>query len=218
MQQIARRDGSGVVPTGFRWTRDHAEPRNPAIRARDRFQAHRRDPDPSRDWLGAVPAVSLGVHGAATGCCLMPSAGFPLVVTAGVMSAAWRTVNLASVAPTADKSLGTATRTQKHPKGVFINTSRWTCRARSIEANYANFYRPSSGEISNNLVLSLSHRAIVGLRVDIVIPQRSASGLTTCSIAPIHAISNAACLGAETSRSGDARRINAGSSRHRQAA
>jgi hypothetical protein len=74
----------------------------------------------------------------------------------------------------------------------------------------------TSGEISNNLVLSLSHRAIVGLRVDIVIPQRSASGLTTCSIAPIHAISNAACLGAETSRSGDARRINAGSSRHRQ--
>jgi len=118
---------------------------------------------------GAVPAVSLGVHGAATGCCLMPSAGFPLVVTAGVMSAALRTVNLASVAPSTDKNLRTAERTQKHPKGVFINTSRGTCPARSIAENYTTFYRPHLGGDQQRLgvvFIASGHHRISGRHSD----------------------------------------------------
>src|SRR5271165_1801165 len=164
----------------------------------------------------AVTAVSLGVHGAATGCCLMPSARFPLVVTAGVMSAAWRTVNLASVAPSTDKSLGTAARTQKHPEGVFINTNRRTCPPSTIAANYTTFYRPHLGRDWQRLgVVSIAsgHHRISGRHTD---PVKAGQRPQHGQHRPRSRNQQRGMLGRpKNSRSGDARRLDARSRRHR---
>src|ERR1700751_6478722 len=102
---------------------------------------------------GAVTTVSFGVHGAATGCCLMPSASFPLAFTPGVLSAAWHAVNLASVTPPTDKSVGTATGTQKHSEGLLINTCGHACPTIAIVENSATFYRPRPRRYSQRLDL-----------------------------------------------------------------
>jgi hypothetical protein len=71
---------------------------------------------------GAIAAISLGVHGATAGSCLIASPRFPLRVTAGVLSAGSDAVDLASIAPPADKNLTAAASTQKHPARSFIGT------------------------------------------------------------------------------------------------
>ena len=87
---------------------------------------------------GAVAAISFGMHGAATGGCLMTSASLPLSLAAGVTRAAPHAVNLAPVASPANKTLRTAASTQEYSAGNFINTSGRTCMARAITAPRAS--------------------------------------------------------------------------------
>ena len=76
---------------------------------------------------GAVTAVSFGVHGAATGGCLMTSANLPLPLAAGVSRAASHGVNLTPVAPPANKHLRAAAGTQEHSAGHIVITCAQTC-------------------------------------------------------------------------------------------
>jgi hypothetical protein len=71
---------------------------------------------------GTVTATSLGVHGATARGCLIASASFPSPVAPGLLGAGSPAVNLASVAPTTDKHLTTATSAKKNPARYFINT------------------------------------------------------------------------------------------------
>jgi hypothetical protein len=71
---------------------------------------------------GTVTATSLGVHGATARGCLIASASFSSPVAPGLLGAGSHAVNLASVAPTTDKHLTTATSAKKNPARYFINT------------------------------------------------------------------------------------------------
>jgi hypothetical protein len=90
---------------------------------------------------GAVTAVSFGVHGTATGGCLMTAASLPLSLSPGVTRAAPDAVNLAPVASPANNTLRTAADTQEHSAGNFISTSGWTCLARAITAPRASRFQ-----------------------------------------------------------------------------
>jgi hypothetical protein len=76
---------------------------------------------------GAVMAVSFGMHGAATGGCLMTSASLPLPLAAGVPRAASHAINLAPIAPPANKNLRAAAGTQEHSAGHIVITCGQTC-------------------------------------------------------------------------------------------
>jgi len=76
---------------------------------------------------GAITAVSLGVHGAATGGCLMTSASLPLPLAAGVSRAASHAINLTPIAPPANKHLRAAAGTQEHSAGHIVITCGQTC-------------------------------------------------------------------------------------------
>lgn len=90
---------------------------------------------------GAVTAVSFGVHGAATGGCLMTSASLPLPLAAGVPRAASHAINLTPIAPPANKHLGAAAGTQEHSAGHIVITCGQTCSTHaSITLGF-----PSSG-------------------------------------------------------------------------
>ena len=71
---------------------------------------------------GAIAAISLSVHGATARSCLIASPRLPLPVAAGVSSAGSDAVDLASIAPPADKNLTAAASTQKHPARSFTAT------------------------------------------------------------------------------------------------
>jgi len=76
---------------------------------------------------GAVTAASFGVHGAATGCCLMTSASLPLLLAAGVPRATPHAINLTPIAPPANKHLRAAAGTQEHSAGRIVITCGQTC-------------------------------------------------------------------------------------------
>ena len=76
---------------------------------------------------GAVTAVSFGVHGAATRGCLMTATSLPLPLAAGVPCAASHAINLAPIAPPANKNLRAAAGTQEHSAGRFVITCGQTC-------------------------------------------------------------------------------------------
>ena len=57
---------------------------------------------------GTVTATSFGVHGATTGSCLIASPSFPLPIVAGLLRAGVDAIDLASIAPPADKNLRAA--------------------------------------------------------------------------------------------------------------
>jgi hypothetical protein len=75
----------------------------------------------------AVTAVSFGVHGAATRGCLMTATSLPLPLAAGVPRAASHAINLAPIAPPANKNLRAAAGTQEHSAGRFVITCGQTC-------------------------------------------------------------------------------------------
>jgi len=81
---------------------------------------------------GPVTAISVGVHGATTGSCLMTSASFPLLVTAGFLSAGSDAVYLPAIAPPTDNKLHAAARAQKHPARNFIDACGGAGPARQI--------------------------------------------------------------------------------------
>src|ERR1700728_2954166 len=78
---------------------------------------------------GAVTAASLGVHGAAPGSCLITAAGISLPLTTGGPGAASHAINLASIAPPANKDPHAAAGTEKHSAGHLILTYGETCSA-----------------------------------------------------------------------------------------
>jgi hypothetical protein len=81
---------------------------------------------------GPVTAISVGVHGATTGSCLITSASFPLLVAAGFLSAGSDAVYLPAIAPPTDNKLHAAARAQKHPARNFIDACGGAGPARQI--------------------------------------------------------------------------------------
>ena len=71
---------------------------------------------------GTVTATSFGVHGATTESCLIASPSFPLPIVAGLLRAGVDAIDLASIAPPADKNLRAAATTQEHPARNVIST------------------------------------------------------------------------------------------------
>ena len=71
---------------------------------------------------GTVTAISVGVHDAATGRCLMTSASFPLPAAAGFLRAGSDAVDMTSITPATDKNLRAAASTQKHSARNFMDT------------------------------------------------------------------------------------------------
>jgi hypothetical protein len=81
---------------------------------------------------GPVTAISVGMHGATTGSCLMTSASFPLLVAAGFLGAGSEAVDLPVIAPPTDNNLQAAASAQKHPARNFIDACGSARPARQI--------------------------------------------------------------------------------------
>ena len=81
---------------------------------------------------GAVAAISVGVHDASTGSCLITSASFPLLVAAGFLGAGSDAVGLPAIAPPTDNNLQAAASAQKHPARNVIDACGSARPARQI--------------------------------------------------------------------------------------